>query len=632
MSEVDPLIDLLDRFFQRQKRRKRLKPDFGADFNSWYASCSEAEKDHVRKLHSNYLSESEAARVCEHITTEWFSDMQSLWPTVLGHLLLVINDPLRLDDDRLQRFRETVGSYLRRNAITPWWETRSLWSILVSPGRNVVLPVSASVVRGRQGGSGAIALAGNFRADGQMEGQLNLAKDLCERRWGRPGTLWDTVYTAICFFGLDPNQREHPDEDHRFPSTRIRLCGEHAVRIPSKLSFYIALIGLLVTFLLLRLPLPRLYSDFAFLFSVVSLLGLVLSVPWDQASNWLDFLLKRPGSTRAIGVLNRTYHQVFIHDGETQAFQGPSAGLAFYWALNGGLSHKGGWWRKLREEMKHCAVSARLDHDGTLQEVGQMKDKLCAVRSHDEHCRESERKITTVILPARQWGEVIQNWYELTEEEGAAERLETKRDQTSSCDWARSGEGLTLVACPSVDAFLRFFRPAWKVRWLISRVCVVVGTLFLLYFIIQLPPTSPRLSVLINGRIIPPCPGITRALCVTAQPGRAVFITTRILSPRLLWPARWLLHWPLDLSVTSSDPMCSWVGVHRNGPLRAEIQTKIMEEILEEYTVSCSIRDPHPHNQGAAYVIIAVCDKLHRCAQQDIVFNLEEVPSQQPDK
>jgi hypothetical protein len=254
-----------------------------------------------------------------------------------------------------------------------------------------------------------------------------------------------------------------------------------------------------------------------------------------------------------------------------------------------------------------------------------MKDKLCAVRSHDEHCRESERKITTVILPARQWGDVIQNWYELTEEEGAAERLESKRDQTSSCDWARSREGLTLVACPSVDAFLRFFRPAWKTQWLIGRVFVLGLALLLLARVVQLPPAPPTIEVRIDDREAVPCSTIPSVLCVEMQSGDRLVVMTRVASPRLLWPTRRLLHWSYSLSLLSSDPVCSDelppalpVQAGRSYPLFREIHA----QIWEEEDAFCFMPTLPPH-RDTVFVVVGVVDRWNRDDQKIIMITVQ---------
>jgi len=619
------LSDLLDSFF---KEIRDLKPNFCEDFTYWYQDVGGA--DVLGQLCQDYSSKSEAIKVCEHVTTTWFADKQPLWPTVLGHLLCVIHEPLQLGDECLETFRGAVGSYLIRNDIAPWWDTRAIWGIFVSANENVVLPISVIIAEGRQDRLAPIALAGNFRGDPQMEGQLKLAKDLCKPFLEKPDRLRDL---ALPVFGFDPNRRKHPDESYRHQGAYFPLFGKWVQRIPKLSFFIISVVSLLIAFLLLRLPLPRSYGDAAFLFTIVSLLGLILSVPWHQIPKPHGLVLGQRNSNNSANRLDRTYFQVFIHNGETRQFQGPSAGLAVFCAFAAEILHKRNillpWQRKMQKEIKRYAASAKLLRDGDLERIEQVEDKLQAVMDHNGRCHESE-EIKTVIFASEQPGEIIQAWLELTKHlHGAAEDLlNWAEDQASNCKWVRSRSGITFVTCPSTKAFLRFFRPAWKPQWFMSRVFSFGVALLLLYSIMGLPPSPPVMDVQIGGKEATPCSTIPSAICLKMQPGEGVVITTRVLSPRLLWPSHWLLDWPLSFSVVSTDPVCSdelpsitiiSSQLEKSYPLSKEIH----KEIQIEEDVFCFMPKMPPDRDSVSVAVIVI-DKLNRDDQQLILFVLEE--------
>jgi hypothetical protein len=108
------------------------------------------------------------------------------------------------------------------------------------------------------------------------------------------------------------------------------------------------------------------------------------------------------------------------------------------------------------------------------------------------------------------------------------------------------------------------------------------------------------------------------------QAGEGVVITAHALSPHLFWPSRWLFHWPLDLSVVSSDPVCSHeLPLNQTGksyPLSKEIRHK---EIQVEKDVYCFMPTLPPHRDSVS-VVVSLVDKLNRDDQQLIFFTLEK--------
>jgi hypothetical protein len=134
------LSSLFESFFTEQKNLARLDPDFHKDFSDWYEDAGGA--DVLEHPNQGHLSPSEMNSICTHITNTWFANKETIWATVLGHLISVIYELLQLDSNCLATLRNTIGSYLNKQGIAPWWDNPAVLGIFISDARNSVLSIS----------------------------------------------------------------------------------------------------------------------------------------------------------------------------------------------------------------------------------------------------------------------------------------------------------------------------------------------------------------------------------------------------------------------------------------------------------------------------------------------------------
>lgn len=200
-------------------------------------------------------------------------------------------------------------------------------------------------------------------------------------------------------------------------------------------------------------------------------------------------LIKHPPQGEDLIRLNRwLLEEAYPHEIENSrnlgdsaggGFSGASAGGSFFCASASGVLKKWDipernylippWGRALLKEEGKYTVSTKIDANRNFTKVGGWDKKLEAVLD----ARLGGREIEVVMCSLEDWRIVQKEWENLTKSE-----LADKKDWLSGCRYAQD-LGITFLACPNVNAFLRYLM-RHRLRWIVPRLLAVIGLVFVL--------------------------------------------------------------------------------------------------------------------------------------------------------